>query len=87
MYNVQHDIGQALPLLETPPARVHHSAVYFEAKDMMIIFGGQADTGYGYQASSNDLWILDIPHTQWYQPTIAGTPPSPRRQHSCMSKQ
>ena len=44
---------------------------------MYVFGGGEGATFY------NELYVLDLRNRTWYRPRVQGTPPSPRRAHSC----
>jgi galactose oxidase-like protein len=70
----------------SPSARNSHSAVYDSANNRMIIFGG---TLFSTGDDLNDVWVLSNANGQggtasWTQLTPAGTPPTPRSQHTAV---
>ena len=56
----------------TPAGRLQHTAIVYDKK--IFIFGGEPDR----YRQLNDLFFLDITNFTWYQPEVAGVPPSPR---------
>lgn len=79
VYNIQDNSGQLLNSDTAPPPRFYHSAVYCESKNIMVIFGGLSID------ILEDLWIHVIDGEYWNEPTVDGTPPSPRYLHSGMT--
>src|SRR5262245_51015333 len=69
-----------------PIARMLHSAVYSQATNRMIVFGGffgDPDSGFCGPSCLNDVWVLTNADgtggtPSWIQLTPAGTAPSPR---------
>lgn len=72
---------QLNPSVPIPLERAHHTAVYDQANDRMIIFGGKTATGL-----LNDVWVLSsatgidgIPG--WVELKPTGGPPPARERH------
>jgi hypothetical protein len=64
----------------SPAVRVGHTAIYDPVRDRMIVFGGHNGT-----SALNDVWALSLSGSPaWTQLAPAGTPPSPRHQHSAI---
>lgn len=66
----------------SPTGRTDHTAIYDAVRGRMVIFGG-------YQAAApnhlNDVWVFRPGHNpEWTEIVPAGTPPSPRRNHSAI---
>jgi len=77
-------ISNSYPL---PPARYEHSAVYDQANNRMIIFGGCADSEC--LIVLNDTWVLSNANgtggaATWTQLTPSGNPPSARSFHNAV---
>jgi hypothetical protein len=70
-----------VPFGTPPAARFGHSAIHDLDNHRMIVFGGSDAVGGLF----NDVWSLslDDPPT-WTQIIPAGTPPSPRQEHSAI---
>ena len=71
----------------TPPARYFHTAVYDQANNRMIVFGGCAD--YECLVALNDVWVLSdangVGGTQaWTELTPTGTLPVARASHNAV---
>lgn len=66
----------------TPPsAWSEHAAVYDSVRDRMIVFGGTDDEGVAH----NEAWTFSLSgRATWLPLAPAGTPPSPRHQHSAI---
>ncbi len=65
-----------------PMARGEHSAVYDQAHDRLIVFGGGQ---WSYQAPLNDVWVLSLTDTPtWIMPVIADPRPTPRADHTAI---
>lgn len=75
-----------------PVARILHSAVYSQANNRMIVFGGfkgDPDSGFCGPSCLNDIWILANADgtggsPSWTQLSPTGTPPSARGYHSAV---
>jgi hypothetical protein len=70
-----------------PPARYWHSAVYDQANNRMIIFGGCGDPEC--LISLNDAWVLSNANgsggaATWTELTPTGNPPAPRELHNAV---
>lgn len=61
---------------EPPPACRAHSAVVYEEKSRIYLFGGGDGPVY-----YNHLYVLDVPSMIWSRPQTTGPIPSPRRAH------
>src|SRR6185436_8530202 len=75
-----------------PVARMLHSAVYSQATNRMILFGGfsgDPDSGFCGPSCLNDVWVLtDADGTggapSWIHLAPTGTPPAPRGYHGAV---
>jgi N-acetylneuraminic acid mutarotase len=80
------------PVGSPPVARMIHSAVYSQANNRMIAFGGFAgdpDSGSCGPSCLNDVWVLANADgtggsPSWTQLSPTGTPPSARGYHSAV---
>jgi hypothetical protein len=61
-----------LPAAGPPPGRFGHNAAYVEKRSEMLVFGGQADSGF-----FADTWAYSIDTDAWTERT-PGSSPSPR---------
>jgi len=62
------------------PMPAGHTTIYDPVRDRMLVFGG-FDAGY----FQNYVWALSLGETPaWRQIVPAGTPPTPRRQHTAI---
>lgn len=70
--------AQLSPSGTAPSARANHSAVWDEANNRMIIFGG-----YDGTSLLNDVWTLTLSGTTWTWAKLSpsGTAPTPRTGH------
>lgn len=71
----------------TPAARIFHTAVYDQASNRMIVFGGCADLACDIPL--NDTWVLSNANgtggtPTWTQQNPTGTLPSPRCFHNAV---
>ena len=66
------------PTGTNPSPRQNHSVVLDRARDRLIVFGGR-----DFQFN-NEVWTFDLATNQWQQPTVVGTPPSPRMGHTAI---
>jgi len=64
-----------VPVAVNPPARSGHTLLYHDRYDVVLLFGGQNDTGY-----LNDLWAWN--GTKWRELFIDTPVPAPRSHHS-----
>ena len=70
----------------SPPHRTHHSAVYDQANNRVIVFGGGQFGGPFFNVLFNDVWVLTNANgiggaPTWIQLAPTGTPPTPREGH------
>jgi len=69
--------------------RIWSSAVYDQASNRMIIFGGKPDGSCTFVSSTNDAWVLENANglggsPAWTQLSPSGGPPAGRRGHSSL---
>ena len=63
-----------------PSARSEHTAIYDPVRDRMVVFGGNAGSGY-----CNDVWELSLEGSPaWSALAPAGTLPSARAEHTAI---
>jgi hypothetical protein len=79
---------QLIPSGPAPSPRGWHSAVYDEAHDRMIVFGGNPNIGNCF-GLTNDVWVLANASGQagtlaWTQLLPSGGPPAARGLHSAV---
>jgi hypothetical protein len=74
--------SQLLPRGTPPSLRAGHTMILVPSRNRILVFGGYNPVG----RCLNDLWALDSLASggHWYQLTPAGTPPSPRAEHSAV---
>lgn len=71
---------QLAPSGSLPPGRFGFAAISDQARDRVVIFGGDTWTAY-----ANDVWSLSLgSNPQWTQLNPAGTPPAARTGHSAI---
>jgi hypothetical protein len=77
----------------SPPVRFAETAVYDQANNRMIIFGGSNNTSkYGGYVGLNDVWVLTNANGSggtptWTQLKPKGTPPAKRAGHTAVYDQ
>lgn len=62
-----------------PAPRQNASAIYDQAGDRMVLFGGRSSSG-----DLADAWVLDLSALRWRQLSTTGTAPSPRHTHNAV---
>ncbi len=76
--NFNPDFWTPVILVDKPPARYGHSAVW--AGGQMIVFGGKDDSG----DFLNDCWELGFSPENWIETNIPGDKPPARWQHTAV---
>jgi len=82
---VPQEWQQLFPAGTLPPGRINQSAVYDQAHNRMIIFGGGQANNYLYPVRFNDVWVLananglgGTPTWTQLNPAATGGLPAPR---------
>jgi hypothetical protein len=79
-YDPDADIWITLSPSGTPPhGRSYHSAIYYPAAEIMVVFGGTYNDGSNHYL--NDLWVYACQANLWMEILPTGTPPSQRASH------
>jgi Kelch motif len=83
-WNMLEPLGDLSASPSLPAPRNGHSAVYDQANNRLIIFGGGQFGGSTYNTLFNDVWVLTNANgmgpssPQWIQLNASGGPPAPR---------
>mgnify|MGYP000598250586 CR=1 FL=1 len=78
-YDLKCGAFQKVEQVRAPQGRARATAVYDEAGDRMLLFGGFfSKSATGFINNLQDLWSLDLKTFKWTEIKVEGTKPSPR---------